>query len=154
MIQSFSKNMTFFEQNEAGIIESIESTSTSETSTYIAHHPAFRKEFSILKKNWPSLNEVLYKGPQLTPLIFDIFIQVRTYVIALTTDIKKAFHQVCVKKTDIFRFLWTDVFSDQPKIVRNRFARVIFGVTCLPNLLNEASRKHAKKMWIWHWFYE
>ena len=29
MIQSFSKNTTFFEQKEAEIIESIESTSTS-----------------------------------------------------------------------------------------------------------------------------
>ena len=87
----------------------------------------------------------MYKGLQVTPLIFDILIQVRTYIIALTTDIKKAFHHVCMKKTDFFRFLWTDGFSDQPKIVRNRFARVIFGVTFLPYLLNEASRKHAKK---------
>ena len=36
-----------------------------------------------------------------------------------------------MKRIGIFlRFLWFDnVFSEQPKIVRNQFARVIFGVT-------------------------
>ena len=48
------------------------------------------------KENGPSLNEVLYKGSQLTPLIFDILIRFRTYAIALTSDIEKAFHQVTV----------------------------------------------------------
>ena len=35
-------------------------------------------------------------------------------------------------------------FSDQPKIVRNRFAGVIFGGVCLSILRNKAIRKHAK----------
>ena len=71
----------------------------------------------------------------------------RTYVIALTSDIGIAFHQVNVHEKDrhFGGFLWFDnVFSDQPKIVRNRFPRVIFGVTCSPFLLNEAIGKHAK----------
>ena len=89
----------------------------------------------------------MYKGSQLTPLIFDILIRFRTYPVALTSDIEKAFHQVSVNEKDreFLRFLWFDnVFSDQPKIVRSRFARVIFGVTCSPLLPNEAIRKHAK----------
>ena len=50
-----------------------------------------------------------------------------------------------MKKTEFLRFLSFDnVFSDQPKIVRNKFARVIFGVTCSPFLLKEAIRKHVK----------
>ena len=49
-----------------------------------------------------------------------------------------------MKKIEYLRFLWFDVFSDQPKIIRNRFARVIFGVTCSPFLLNKTIRKHAK----------
>ena len=51
-----------------------------------------------------------------------------------------------MKRIGIFlRFLWFDnVFSEQPKIVRNRFARVIFGVTISPYLLNETIRKHAQ----------
>ena len=77
---------------------------------YIAHHPVFRedKKASKLrivfdasaKENGPSLNEVLYKGQQITPLIFDILIRFGTYDIALTSYIEKAFHQVSVHKKD------------------------------------------------------
>ena len=118
---------------------------------YVAHHPVFREDRKTsklrivfdasTKENGPSLNEVLYKGPQLTPLIFDILISFRTYAIALTFDfVEKTFHQVNdhEKDREFLRFLWFDnVFSDQPKIVRYRFARVIFGVTCSPFLLLE-----------------
>ena len=88
----------------------------------------------------------MYKGPQLTLLIFDILIRFRTYAIALTSDIEKAFQQVSEHENDkeFLRFLWFHVFSDQPKIVRNRFAGVIFGVTCLLFLLNKVIRKLAK----------
>ena len=89
----------------------------------------------------------MYKGPQLTLLIFDILIRFRTYAIALKSDIGKAFHQVSDHENDreFLRFLWFDVFSDQPKIVRSRFVEVIFGVTCSLFLLNEVIRKLAKK---------
>ena len=110
----------FVEQREAGIIETVESTSTLGDCHYIAHHPVFRedKKTSKLrivfdtsaKENRPSLNEVLYKGPQLTPSIFDILIRFRTYAIALTSDIEKSLHQVSVHEKDreILRFLWFD----------------------------------------------
>ena len=67
---------------------------------------------------------------------------------ALVADIEKAFLQIAIneKDRDFLRFLWFDnVFSKQPKIVRNRFARVIFGVTSSPYLLNETNRKHGQK---------
>ena len=77
---------------------------------YIAYHPVFREDKKTIKlrivfdaspkENRPNLNEVLYKGPQLTPLIFDIHIRLRTYTIALTSDIEKAFHQVSVHEKD------------------------------------------------------
>ena len=62
-------------------------------------------------------------------MVFDILIRFRTYAIALTSDIEKAFQQVSVREKDreFLKFLWFDnAFSDQPKIVCNRFARVIF----------------------------
>ena len=47
--------------------------------------------------------------------------------------------------SDYLRFLWFDnIFSDQPKIVRNRFASVVFGVTSSPFCLNGAIRKHVQ----------
>ena len=97
-------DVIFVEQREAEIIEIVESTCTLGDNHYIAHHPVFRedKQNSKLrivfdasaKENGPSSNEVLCKSAQLTPLIFDILIHFRTYAIALTSDIEKAFHQV------------------------------------------------------------
>ena len=91
----------FVEQREAGIIETVKSTSILGDCHYIAHHPVFRgdKKTSQLrivfdasgKENGPSLNEVLYKGPQLTLLIFDMLIRFRTYAIALTSDFERLF---------------------------------------------------------------
>ena len=110
-------DVLFVEQREAGIIETVESTSTLGDCHYIAHHPVFRedKKTSKLrivfdasaKENGPSLNEVLYKGQQIIPLIFDILIRFRTYDIALTSYIEKASHQVSVHEKDreLLRFL-------------------------------------------------
>ena len=70
---------------------------------YIARHPGFREDKETSKprivfntsaeEKEPSLNGVFCKGPQLTPLILDMLIRFRTYAIALTSNIEKAFHQ-------------------------------------------------------------
>ena len=53
------------------------------------------------KRNGPSLNDCLYAGPPLTPLI-----------VALTADIEKAFLNVATapEHRDYLRFLWIDDF--------------------------------------------
>ena len=94
------------------------------------------------------MNECLYKGPQLTPLVFNILLRLRAQVIALTVDIEKAFHEISVDNDDrdYLRFLWLDnIFSDQPTITRNRFARVIFEVTSSPFCLNSTIRKRVNQ---------
>ena len=66
----------------------------------------------------------------------------------MTSDIEKAFLQVSIENTnrDFLRFLWFDgVFAECPKIVRNRFARVIFGVTSSPFMLNGTIRKQMDR---------
>ena len=43
--------------------------------------------------NEPSINDVLYSGPCLLPLIFDILIRFRSGKIEIVADVKQAFHQ-------------------------------------------------------------
>ena len=93
----------------------------------------------------PSLNDCLYKGPQLTPLIFDILYRFQTYPVTLTSYIEKVFLKISTEpmERNYLRFLWyDDVFSDFPKLKGLRFARVIFGVTSSHFLLNGNIRKH------------
>ena len=149
-------NEIFEEQRRLGITETVSEPGKKGETHYLAHHPVIREDkdttklrivFDASAKTFgPSLNECLYKGPQLTPLVFDILLRFRAQVIALTADIEKAFHQISVDNDDrdYLRFLWLDnIFSDQPTITRNRFARVIFGVTSSPFCLNPTIRKHV-----------
>ena len=54
-----------------------------------------------------ALNTCLYKSPQITPLVFDILIRFRSFTIALTSDIEKAFLQSIINENDrdYLRFL-------------------------------------------------
>ena len=93
-----------------------------------------------------SLNDCLLKGPN---YIFDFqfffFLRFRLFPIAITADIEKAFLQIGIKEADrdYLRFLWVDdILKENPKIIRNRFACVIFGVTSSLFLLSATIRKH------------
>ena len=82
----------------------------------------------------------------MAPLIYDILLRFHTFIYALTADMEKAFLQRNIDKDhrNFLRFLWfDDVFSNEPTLVRNRFARVVFGVTSSPFLLNGVIRKHV-----------
>ena len=96
------------------------------------------------KGNGP--NEGLYKGPQLTPLIFDILLRFRTFAVALTAVIEKAFSKlVLIHDRDYLRFLWfEDVFDEVQKIVCNRFHRVLSTMISSLYLINGTVQKHAK----------
>ena len=94
---------------------------------YIPHHPVIRDDKTTTKirivfdasarDNGPSLNDCLYKGPHLTPLLCDILSRFHSHVVPLTSDIEKAFLRIIVNENDrdYLRFLWFDnIFSDQP----------------------------------------
>ena len=151
-------NKIFEEQRRLRIIETASEPGKKGKTHYLAHHPVIQEDKDTIKLRivsdasaktfGPSLNECLYKGSQLTPLAFDILLRFRAQVIALNADIEKAFHQISVDNDDIdyLTFLWLDnIFFDQPTITRNRFARVIFGVTSSPFCLNSTIRKYVNQ---------
>jgi len=116
----------FKEQMQTGIIEEAPELTKEGQFHYLPHHAVVRDDHETTKLrivfdasakavDGPSLNDCLYKGPQLTPLIFDILLRFRTYFIALTADIEKAFLQISIspQHRDFVRFLWfEDVFAD------------------------------------------
>ena len=148
----------FKEQLSLGIIERIDTPNSKPGQVhYLPHHPVIRSDkettevravfdASAKVKGNPRPNDCLHKGPQFTPLIFDILLRFRCYVVALTADTEKAFLQIGIVEPDIefLRFLWfDDIFAAEPKIVCNRFARVVLGVASSPFLLNGTVRKHT-----------
>ena len=57
----------------------------------------------------PSFNNCFYKGPQLGPLLFDILHHLRTYPVALTSDIEKVFLQISTEPmVQNYLFFWYD----------------------------------------------
>ena len=94
-----------------------------------------------------SLNDCLHAGPKFNQKIFDILVRFRAYGVALTGDIEKAFLMVSVAQgdRDALRFLWVeDVDNVNSKIRVMRFARVVFGVTASPFLLNATIHFHLE----------
>lgn len=147
------------EQREQGIIEPVEQSINNGVGKvhYIPHHEVIRvdKETTKLRvvydasaqsgRNTPSLNDCLYAGPPLSPLIYDILLRFRIHRTAIIGDIEKAFLNVSVdpRDRDYLRFLWVDDASrEHPNLQVYRFARVAFGISSSPFLLNATIRHH------------
>ena len=99
----------------------------------------------LQRRNGPRLNDCLYAGPSLIPLIFNILWRFRLQTIGITNDIEKAFLNVSIapQDRDFLRFLWIDeITKDNPEIVIRRFIRVVFGVSSSTFLLNETISHH------------
>ncbi|GFW13399.1 integrase catalytic domain-containing protein [Trichonephila clavipes] len=80
-----------------------------------------------------SLNDLLYKGPNLIEQIPDILDRFRRYPIGLFADIEKAFLQlgITLKHRDFLRFF----YPDEGEEIVHRHCRVVFGVSSSPFLL-------------------
>ena len=86
-------------QLNLGIIE-VESKPTVGEVTYLPHRYVIREDKETTKVRvvfdgsakvkGPSLNECLYKGPNLNPLLFDILLRFRAFNIGLSADIEAA----------------------------------------------------------------
>ena len=146
-------------QIKMGIVEEINEPGEVGEVTYLPHKAVIREDKKSTKvrvvfdasaksKQGVSLNDCLYKGPCLNPLLYDMLLRFRVHNIALTGDIEKAFLQVSVAPEDrnYLRFLWyRDVSSKAPEVVKLRFTRVIFGAICSQFLLNGTVKTHAEK---------
>ena len=120
---------------------------------YLPHHADVRQDKSTMKVHvvyntsakgaaGPSLNDCLFKGPKFNLVRF------RSYKIALTADLEKAFLMVSVEEADrdVLRFIWVDdVSKDPPDLRVYWFTRVVFGVSSSPFLLNATIRFHLEK---------
>ena len=150
---------TIRDQINKGIVEVVPNTETSAGEVhYLPHHAVIRhdKETTKLRvvydassrSGGPSLNDCLYTGPKFKQNVFDILLRFRSYRVALTADIEKAFLMISVNQRDrdALRFLWVDnVQQKEPKIITLRFTRVVFGVSSSPFLLNATIRHHLEK---------
>jgi len=146
------------EQLRQGIIEKVSPCQTANIIHYLPHHAVIRNDKPTTKlrivydasarDKGLSLNDCLFSGPKFDQSIIDILIRFRTYQVAFAADVEKAFlmMSVCEEDRDALRFLWVDsVEKSPPDIQEMRFARVVFGVSSSPFLLNATISHHLGK---------
>lgn len=124
----------FKTQIEEGIIERVPSSELdSKRCHFLPHHCVIREDKDTTKvrivfdgsakSNFGlhSLNNCFKKGPNLTPLIFNVLLKFRTHKIGITSDVEKAFHQIIInpEDRDMMRMLWFEnVNATQREIVQ------------------------------------
>ena len=152
-------------QVQKGIIEKVtENMKESDRKHYLPHHPVITPTKSTTKvrivydastkvrKGDKSLNECLYKEPNLLTDLCGVLFRFRTQPIAVFSDIEKAFLQVGIREADrdVTRFLWFKNLSNLKVTESNldtyRFSRVPFGVVCSPFLLGGTIKFHLRKI--------
>ena len=165
--RKFENDPTLFDNYSAvindyksqGIIEEVSDSGNIGNVHYLPHQPVLRSEketsklrivFDASSKQGTehSLNELLYPGPCLLPLLFDILLRFRLGRYAITSDIKQAFLQIQLNilHRDFTRFLWFSNFSSEDRdIIIYRFTRILFGLTCSPFILTGKLKHHLKK---------
>ena len=156
------------EQLDKGIIEIVERpTNTSANCDdhkkllhYLPHHAVVRKDREMTKIRVAydgsardkdesySLNDCLLTGPNYVPMLFDVLLRFRTYLVALTGDIEKAFLMIRISEEnrDALRLLWLqDPLDPRSTIVHFRFTRLVFGLRPSPAILGSVISDHLSK---------
>ena len=147
------------EQIKCGIIEECKEEGKIGAVTYLPHREVIKNDRATTKVrvvfdasakngNNASLNEILYKGPSLTPELFKLLLKFRIHPIAICADIEKVYLQINVhaEHRDFLRFpFYRNIHDSNSTIAHYRFTRVIFGATCSQFLLNGTVHTHTNK---------
>ena len=135
-----------------GVIEKVPDMPSGERVYYMPQKPVLRQDaattkvrmvFDASSKPHPlssSINDCMFTGPPLQPLLWDIMVRARMSSNLLMADIRGAFLQIAIKEEDrdAFRFL----FELDGKEKHFRFTRVQFGVEASPFLLGATLGYH------------
>ena len=87
-----------------------------------------------------SINECMYPGPPLQPLLWDILVRARKSPYLLIGDVEKAFLQIGLSEEDrdAFRFIF-NINGNEEQL---RFARAPFGAEASPFMLRATLERH------------
>lgn len=112
---------------------------------FLPHHAVIREHSTTIKlrvvfdgscstTTKASLNDIIYKGYQVQPDLFDILARFRSYKYVLTSDIQKMFRQILVNPSQTFllNILWRE--SPNEPIQCIELQTVTFGTNCAPYL--------------------
>ncbi len=120
-------------------------------SWYIPHHMVqhngknrvvFNCSFSY---QGHTLNELLLPGPTLGPSLLPVLLRFREPSVAISSDIRGMFHQVCLLPQDkpLLRYIWRDMQRDQIPGVYE-WQVLPFRTTCSPCCASFALQKHIQ----------
>lgn len=118
---------------------------------YVAHHPVWHKQKNkirvvfdcSLKYKGASINDALWKGPDLSNTLTGVLMRFRTENVAVAADISKMFYRVKLPNNDrnYFKFFWFDDNDIHKEPVVYRMTAHIFGATSSPAVANFALKK-------------
>ena len=123
--------------------------------SYLTHHGVRHKQKKklrivfdcSLKYSGTSLNDCLWKGPDLANTLIGVLLRFRINKVGVSADIEKMFHMIRLpqKDMDYLRFLWfeNNDLSKEPAIYRMKVH--IFGATSSPAIANFALKKSLQE---------
>ncbi len=148
-------DMVFRGWLQEGLISTVKND--KDEGHYLPHRPVFKNSSSTPVRpvydascrlpNQMSLNDCLYKGPNLLELIPSLLLRFRENNVGVTADIRKAFQMVKVREEDkkFQKFLWwEDEACTKVKVYMHD--RVVFGMNCSPFLLGATINHHLSNM--------
>ena len=128
-----------------GFAEKVDEITEPTRTFYSPHHPVIKEGHSTTKvrpvfegnasdPDSESLNDSLYTGPTLQPLLAAVLIRFRLNPIAFKADVKKMYPMIKVhpEDRDLLRFFWED--PDDKTMSVYRLKVLPFGLSCSPYL--------------------